>query len=673
MNEASVRALARRAGVESDWTDAAGRPQRVAVEHLVRFLEALGFPCATSAQERDSRDRLLAHECSGHPPPLVTAVSDRAFRLPFASGVDDVAAELVQEDGARRSLTLRRHGTTLVGPGIAAPGYHRLRFADCEVQLAVAPRRCVSIGDVAGGSRRWGLAVQLYSLARDGDGGIGDTTALRGLLSAAARHDADAVALSPVHSLFAANGRHISPYAPSNRLFLNPLYADPSDALPGISLPSRPDLEGMELIDWPVAARAKYAALRQIFEGLKDNTPPALAEFIAQGGARLREHALFEAVHAHWMDPARCQADWRRWPQDWRGPAMPAVAAFAAASPREVLYHQFLQWLAAVSFTRAQASARNAGMRIGLISDLAIGMDPAGSHAWARPGDLLTGLSVGAPPDIFMPGGQDWGLVAISPLALVDAGFEPFIATVRAALRHAGGVRIDHAMGLMHLWLVPQGVPAAEGAYLRYPLDDLLRLLALESHRHHAVVVGEDLGTVPPEFRARLRQAGVAGMDVLWFQRDGERFQRPAQWRPDAMAMTTTHDLPTVAGWWSGSDLAERARLGIAGGEDAGARSAGRAMLWRAFVEEGVTPADPLQTEEGEAAVDAALAFVARSPSPLMMVPVEDLLARTAQPNLPGTVDEHPNWRRRLPVQADRILDDAAVSARVTHLRKERR
>ena len=250
-------------------------------------------------------------------------------------------------------------------------------------------------------------------------------------------------------------------------------------------------------------------------------------EFIAQGGARLREHALFEAVHAHWMGGGRCQADWRRWPQEWHGPAMPAVVAFAAASAQEVRYHQFLQWLATVSFTRAQDGARDVGMRIGLIADLAIGMDPAGSHAWTRPGDLLTGLSVGAPPDIYIPSGQDWGLVAISPMALVDTGFEPFIATVRAALRHAGGLRIDHAMGLLRLWLVPHGSSAAEGAYLNYPLDDLLRLLALESHRHQAVVVGEDLGTVPPEFRSRLRDAGVAGMDVLWFQRDGERFQRP--------------------------------------------------------------------------------------------------------------------------------------------------
>ena len=672
MKEASVRALARRVGVDSDWIDARGYPQRVALEALVRILGALGFPCATNAEFDDSRDRLRARARIDRLPPMVTTTADRAFQLPFAASVDEVTAELVHEDGVSTSVTLHRRGDALVGPPISTPGYYRLRFADREVQLAVAPRRCVSIADVAARRRRWGMAVQLYSLARGGDGGIGDTTALQGLVSAAARHGADAIALSPVHSLFAANGKHISPYAPSNRLFLNPLYADPSDALPGTCLPSNPDLERLELINWPDAAGAKYAALREIFDRVNDRPPPAFEEFIARGGARLREHALFEAVHAHWMGGGRCQADWRRWPQEWHGPAMPAVVAFAGASAQEVRYHQFLQWLATVSFTRAQDGARDVGMRIGLIADLAIGMDPSGSHAWTRPGDLLTGLSVGAPPDIYIPSGQDWGLVAISPMALVDTGFEPFIATVRAALRHAGGLRIDHAMGLLRLWLVPHGSSAAEGAYLNYPLDDLLRLLALESHRHQAVVVGEDLGTVPPEFRSRLRDAGVAGMDVLWFQRDGERFQRPIAWRPDAMAMTTTHDLPTVAGWWSGKDIAERARLGIAGGEEAAGRAASRGMLWRSFVEEGVAPAQQPPTEKAGMAVDAALAFVSRSPSPLMIVPVEDLMARTEQPNLPGTVDEHPNWRRRLPIPAEKIMDDHAVAARVTQLRKNR-
>ena len=248
--------------------------------------------------------------------------------------------------------------------------------------------------------------------------------------------------------------------------------------------------------------------------------------FVREGGATLREHALFEALHA------RHSGNWSDWQEGWRHPGDTAIAAYLDSEAATVRYHLFLQWLTARSFAAAQTAARAAGMRIGLIGDLAIGMDRAGSHAWARQSDLLLGLSVGAPPDIFNPRGQDWGLTGFSPQALVARGFEPFLATLRAALRHAGGVRIDHIMGLMRLWLVPRGAPASEGAYLAYPVEDLLRLLALELHRHRAVVIGEDLGTVPPGFRARLRRAGIAGMDVLWFERTRAQLQEAVALAP---------------------------------------------------------------------------------------------------------------------------------------------
>jgi 4-alpha-glucanotransferase len=303
-------------------------------------------------------------------------------------------------------------------------------------------------------------------------------------------------------------------------------------------------------------------------------------------------------------------------------------------------------------------------MRIGLITDLAIGMDRSGSHVWARQSDLLLDLSIGAPPDAFNPRGQDWGLTCFSPRALVARGFEPFIATLRAALRHAGGVRIDHIMGLMRLWLVPRGVPPTEGAYLAYPVEDLLRLLALESHRHGAVVIGEDLGTVPSGFRARLAAAGIAGTDVLWFEREGHDFKEPAQWRGDAVAMTTTHDLPTVAGWWSGEDIRTRHALGLGAVGEEEERRRDRGRLWRAFTGAGATHGAPPPAEQPDAAVDGALGYVAQSPSPLMLAPLEDLLGLAEQPNLPGTVDEHPNWRRRLAPAAKDLFEAPPVQAR---------
>ena len=275
----------------------------------------------------------------------------------------------------------------------------------------------------------------------------------------------------------------------------------------------------------------------------------------------------------------------------------PAVAVFAASHEQEVLFHCFLQWLADRSLAIAQGRARAAGMRIGVIGDLAVGMDPNGSHAWSRQADVLAGLSIGAPPDLFNPRGQDWGLTGFSPRALTAGGFAPFLATVRAALRNTGGVRIDHVMGLTRLWLIPEGADPADGAYLAYPLGDLLRLLALESQRHGAIVVGEDLGTVPGGFREELEIAGLHGMRVLWFERNGHEFSPPDAWDHDAIAMTSTHDLPTVAGWWHGSDIARRAECGRLGvgvnvADVAAERATDRGVLWQAFVRAGAAGGD---------------------------------------------------------------------------------
>jgi 4-alpha-glucanotransferase len=638
MNEQAVRARACEAGLAIDWVDALGRPQQVKTEALRRILDSLDVP----QYGPDVR-------------PLVTARVGARIELPGLATEVDTPAEVVLEDGSVRSVTIRG-GKVATVPAIGEAGYHRLRFADREITLAVAPARCVTLEEVGAGRRMWGVAAQVYGLRRAGDGGIGDAGAVRDLAEAAARRGADAVALSPVHSLFAADPARHGPYSPSSRLFLNPLYGDPSIVFGPERLASHAAGadEQMPLIDWAAAGAAKFARLRRLFDDfttrdLAVGTPLAtdFERFVQAGGDALHEHALFEALHAE------RPGNWVDWPAGWR-----------QGDAASVRYHLFLQWIAARSFAAAQTAARAAGMRIGLIGDLAIGMDRAGSHAWARQSDLLLGLSIGAPPDGFNPRGQDWGLTGFSPRALVARGFEPFLATLRAALAHAGGVRIDHIMGLMRLWLVPRGAPASEGAYLAYPLEDLLRLLALESHRHGAVVIGEDLGTVPPGFRARLRRAGIAGMDVMWFERTRLSYRKPGRWRRDAVAMTTTHDLPTVAGWWSGEDIRTRRTLGLGNASEEEERRQDRVRLWRAFTAAGAAQGVPPPVDRPAAAVDAALGYVAQSPAPLMLAPLEDLLGLAAQPNLPGTIDEHPNWRRRLVPAAKDLFDVPEVEAR---------
>jgi 4-alpha-glucanotransferase len=654
---------ARAAGLAVDWIDATGRPQRVGPESLKAILAALNHPAAPSSE-------IVL-------PPLITLQVGARLALPPGVIAGEASAELVYEDGAKHSLKLKRRAKGVVGPVIDRVGYHRLRFADREVTLAVAPSRCVTLNERGGGRRLWGVAAQIYSLRRAGDGGIGDTTAVCQLAEAAARHGADAVAVSPAHSLFAADPGCYGPYSPSSRLFLNPLFADPAIVFGEARVaPYRSEPGGLEqapLVQWQQAGAAKFAGLRRLFDDferhdVQGGTPLAaeFARFVADGGDLLRGHASFEALHARWRGE---HASWRDWPRD--------TAAVLKAEGSSVRFHQFLQWLASRSFEATQAAARGAGMRIGLIGDLAIGMDPTGSHAWSRPADLLLGLSIGAPPDAFNRHGQDWGLSGFSPHALVASGFEPFLSTLRAAMRHAGGVRIDHVMGLQRLWLVPDGATAAEGAYLAYPFDDLLRLIQLESLRHDAVVIGEDLGTVPDGFRSRLRRAGIAGMDVLWFERKGFTFRSPALWRHDAVAMTTTHDLPTVAGWWRGTDIDLRRGLGLDDGPEQadaerGARHKDRRRLWRAFARAGVGEGKAPPPDEPESAVDAALAFVATSPAPLMLAPLEDLLGTAEQPNLPGTIEQHPNWRRRHEPPAAALFEAPQVARRAALIARHR-
>jgi 4-alpha-glucanotransferase len=285
---------------------------------------------------------------------------------------------------------------------------------------------------------------------------------------------------------------------------------------------------------------------------------------------------------------------------------------------------------------------------------------------------MLHGLTVGAPPDLINTQGQDWGVTTFSPRGLVQQGFSAFIDMLRSTLRHAGGVRIDHVMGLARLWVVPRGMSAADGAYIHFPLDDMLRLVKIESRRHRAIVLGEDLGTLPDGFRERLQDAGLAGLRVLWFERDGMRFLPPQHWGPDAVAVTSTHDLPTVVGWWQGRDLEWRARLGTKAEDEDTIRHHDRAALWDAFRASGAATGEMPGPQDGTPAADAAAAHIGRAACPLALLPIEDALALPEQPNLPGTTDQHPNWRRRLAAPADALLRRPDVASRLAALHQAR-
>ncbi|MCL2428714.1 MAG: 4-alpha-glucanotransferase, partial [Alphaproteobacteria bacterium] len=543
-------------------------------------------------------------------------------------------------------------------------GYHRLEIGETVVTIAAAPSRCVSVRDTEAGGRPWGIAAQLYSLRRHGDGGIGDFAALADFARSAARHGASAVAISPVHAQFSADPDRFSPYAPSSRVMLNALHIP----LPDDGNPECARLQALDMIDWPAAARARVAALRGLYEAECQSL--AFETYRRERGETLENHARFEALHAHFFgqDPARWH--WRTWPDGFRKPGTPPVARFAEQHAHEVGFHAWLQFRAEQDLAHAHTAARHAGMAIGLIADLAVGTDAGGSHAWSLQEQTLIGLTVGAPPDQLARDGQDWGLVTFSPRGLRQNGYAAFIDMMRAALRHAGGVRIDHVMGLNRLWVLPEGAGAREGAYLGFPEQDLLRLVALESHRHRAIVLGEDLGTVPEGFSERLCHAGVLGLRVLWFERERERFTPPATWTPNAAAMTSTHDVPTVAGWWRGHDLDWRVRLGLVRdvAHERAVRERDRAALWQAFRDSGAADGDPPLPADTPEVVDAAVRHIGRAACDLVLLAAEDTLGLTEQPNLPGTVDEHPNWRRRLPEASDVVLDAGGCRNRLAAL-----
>ncbi|MEW6124566.1 MAG: 4-alpha-glucanotransferase [Pseudomonadota bacterium] len=678
--------LARRAGLSPHWHDAFRRPRTVPPDSLRAILAALDLPAATATDIRDSAARLAA-EARGETPPLVTADAGTPAAVPLAGPDGPVRYRLTLDGGGVVEGEAPREGGVLTIPGMEPPGYHHLEAGGVETLLAVAPHRCFSVADAAGRdpARLWALAVQLYGLRRTGDGGIGDFSGLSQLAVKAADAGADALVLSPIHAGFSADPHHFSPYAPSSRQFLNPLHADPRVVFGGPAVDAAeagagaPPQDGA-FVDWPAAGPRKLAVLRRLFEDSLPRRSDLQADFHAfraAGGAALEGHARFEAIHGTLFraDPARW--NWRQWGAGLDDPESAAVEAFARQRAAEVAFHAFLQWVADRSLAQAQDAARSAGMAIGLVSDLAVGTDGGGSQAWSRQADMLIGLSVGAPPDLMNALGQNWGLSAFSPLALARSGFAAFRDMLGSVMAHAGGVRIDHIMGLRRLWLVPEGFPATAGAYLAYPFEDLVRLVALESHRRRAIVIGEDLGTVPEGFREVLAARGILGMKVLWFERHADGGYTGAEhYSADAIAVTGTHDLPTVAGWWKGRDIDWRVPLGIVGeGQDEASERASRAedrrAMWRTIAPEGADRHAP--PEDGAAVIDAALDFIGRTPAPLAVIPIEDVLALDEQPNLPGTVDEHPNWRRRLGPEAAHLLEDEAVQHRLKVLDDARR
>ncbi|MCB1883040.1 MAG: 4-alpha-glucanotransferase [Geminicoccaceae bacterium] len=683
--------LAEDAGVQVRWKDAHGHDRTVGEETLRAILGLLGIEAGSEAKAEDA---LEARRAARGSPPLLVVKAGRRPRLALDAVLARRPFVLDLEDGARREGLLAPGG----GEGVVLPldlplGRHVLRVGDDAIPLAACPPKAPQPADL-GFARAWGMGVQLYGLrGRPNDDGIGDFALAGSLAADLGGRGADFLGLNPLHALFPAAPGTISPYAPSSRRFLNWLYIDLDGAARDLGLPLPDGLPAVPeggLVDYPAVAARKRAALDSLwraFERRPDDDPlkADFAAFRAGGGEDLHRHAAFDALQEAALAKDETAFAFWTWPKGWQDPASKAVRDFCETNPSRLGYFVFLQWLADRQLGVAQERAKGAGMRLGLYKDLAVGVNPAGSAVWARPDLTLRGVSIGAPPDIFNPKGQVWGLAPYSPTALAGAGFAPLVADLAANMRHAGAVRVDHVIGLMRQWWVPDGMGAGEGAYVRFPFQDIARLIALEARRANCLVIGEDLGTVPEGFDRAMRGAGMLSCKVFWFERKGKGLKAPEAYKPLALTSLSTHDLPTLAGYWRGEDIDLRDRLDLFPDEgqaeaDRKERRRDKARIVQGLAKAGVAEdgtnepeaAPEPRAEADEALLLAAHRYLARTPSALVMLQAEDAILQTEQANLPGTIDEHPNWRRRLPVPVDGLAAASTVRPLLAMMAKER-
>ncbi len=738
MSEA-LRRLAALVGIEDGWWDFYGSFRPVSDDTRRTFLHAMGFAVADDGQaeaslrayeERSWRRWLepvqVAHEQDGPPEIAITVPAVRA-----SEEIDWILDEEVgvAHGGSFRVADLPHGGEYWIEgrqmrrgllrlPSVPTPGYHTFRIvthdgAEAEMSLIVVPPLAFTPEHIERGGRVWGVQTQVYALRTDDDWGVGDFSALRDLAAGMAQLGAGTVGVNPLHALFANRPEHFGPYSGSSRAFLNLVYID-VEAIPDFAdcgearrmvadaefQQALEALRGEELVDYVGLMRCKRAVLEIVYAGFRarhrdGDRGRAFRAFQTESGRAGELFATFEALQEHFLRQDASLGYWRHWPEEYRRPDSHAVNEFALAHRARVELYWYLQWQADAQLASVQAVCAAAGMPIGLYRDVGVGVSDDGAESWMNQEEMAPGVTIGAPPDPLAAKGQDWGLAPFNPVALRGAAYRPFIEMLRANMRHAGALRLDHAMQLRRLYWVPPGCGADQGAYVAMPARDLFGIVALESRRNRCLVVGEDLGTVPEGFRELMFGSGVYGYRLFVFERDhAGAFKPPSQFTEQALVAVGTHDLPSLRGYWEGTDVAERRRLQQyprpeMADEEAQASAADRRRLVEALHREGMLSHDfPLDgglgDEQVTALADAVHAYLERTPSRIMMVQIEDVLGLSLQFNLPGTTDQHPNWRRRYPLgvaailghqrmreTARRLLEHRSAPAQRAHVRIE--
>ena len=588
----------------------------------------------------------------GHP---VVVRSGRPSRTELPAAKLPLAWKIVAGSGVIAQGESSDHA--IDWPTDLPPGVYRLQVSDAatseDVPLISAPERAFG-GEF---DRCWLLAVQLYGVRSGRNWGMGDFTDLASLLELADHLGADGIGLNPLHALFDDRPGDCSPYSPNSRLFLNALYID-VEKLPEFQLDPETSqalapLRAADAVNYVGVAGLKWRALRRAFAAFKANAKPArqqdFDEFRTERGALLARYACFEALRHKFGKP------WWEWPKEWRQPDEARCAALRKGPDAgEIEFVEFVQWIADRQLGAAADLAKKLGMKVGLYLDVAVGVQADGFDAWNEQVAISRHLGVGAPPDPLNTAGQTWGLAGFNAVGLEQQSFAPYRDMLRASMRHAGAIRLDHVLGLKRLYLVPQGFSARDGVYVQMPFEALLAVTAQESVANRCVVIGEDLGTVPEGFRDQIADWGIWSYLVMMFERDDAgTFRSMDHYLTNALVTFNTHDLSTYAGWRSFGDLNLKRSLGIDPGESDEARWHALAML-----------DDILQHHEIDRNDLYSVAnFLARTKSRLLAVSLEDLLGVVDQPNIPGTIDEHPNWRRRLPIPIEEMTSTVDVTA----------
>lgn len=728
MTQQLLQQLVEMRGIETQYVDAWGKPATIAESSKAKLLNTLGYDTSSDEkiQSQITQDVKSVWLSPLNPVQVVRNTEEIivAVRLPIELVNDEHTLTITCENGEVKAHTfipvdqemttmahideVEFHEYVVTVPLDLPLGYHDVVLSADNDEFArsriiVAPEACYTPSEIKEGKKIWGLSVQLYCVRSEKNWGIGDFSDLSLLIEKAAGVGADFIGLNPIHALYPANPNACSPYGPSSRRWLNYLYIDVT-AIEGYddasvqSLVNSDDFKAtleharnVEHVDYEAVAHLKLAALKAVFEvynakylGKNTKQNKAFKAFVEAGGESLDMLAVYDALQSHLKADGKESWGWPVFPQEFKDYHNPAVAKFKRANEQEVKFYLFLQWIAAQQLELASSKATDAGMTIGLYRDLAVGVSEGSAEIWGNKDLYCTNASVGAPPDILGPLGQNWGLPPMDPRKLYEQGYQPIIDLFASNMASSGSLRIDHVMALLRLWWVVKGDNAKDGGYVYYPVDDLLGILALESHRNKSLVIGEDLGTVPEEIRSKLADNGVYSYRVFFFEQaeDGGFFS-PSHYPVQSMSTLTTHDMPTLIGYWHCLDLELGKDIGLYPTDE---------ILQTLYADRHENKQEILNTLHGHGSIgdnvghdvnftgmnrelnNGMQVHMAGGSSALLSLQLEDWLEMDKPVNIPGTFNEYPNWRRKLTENIESMFerhDINDLASKLTQARKQ--